>query len=86
MRGRIARSGFRLSTEPAEAVAEAEAAAAEALTVFAAADDDLGAAYAHYLAAFTSWLRSRAVPTLRALEALLSHAEQAGHGCLPAAR
>jgi tetratricopeptide (TPR) repeat protein len=59
-------------------VEEAEAVAAEALTVFAAANDDLGAAYAYDLAAFTSWLRSRAVPAARALEALLLHAERAG--------
>jgi len=78
MRGRVARSVFRVATEPAEAVEEAEAVAAEALTVFAAADDDLGAAYAYDLAALTSWLRSRAVPTVRAVEALLLHAERAG--------
>jgi len=78
MRGRIVRSGFRIEAEPAEAVEEAEAVAAEALTVFAAADDDLGAAYAYDLAALTSWLRSRAVPTVHALEALLLHAERAG--------
>jgi hypothetical protein len=78
MRGRVARSVFRVATEPAEAVEEAEAVAAEALTVFAAADDDLGAAYAYDLAAFTSWVRSRAVPALHALEALLLHAERAG--------
>ncbi len=77
MRGRVARSVFRVETEPADAVEEAEAVAAEALTVFVAADDDLGAAYAYDLAATTSWLRSRAVPTVRALEALLVHAERA---------
>ena len=78
MRGRVARSVFRVATEPAEAVEEAEAVAAEALTVFAAADDELGAAYAYDLAVLTSWLRSRAVPTVRAVEALLLHAERAG--------
>ena len=77
MRGRVARSAFRVETEPADAVGEAEAVAAEALTVFVAADDDLGAAYAYDLAATTSWLRSRAVPTVGAVEAMLLHAERA---------
>jgi class 3 adenylate cyclase/tetratricopeptide (TPR) repeat protein len=78
MHGRVARSAFRVMTEPADAVEEAEAVAEEALTVFAAAGDDLGMAYAYDLAASTSWTRSRAVPTVRAIEAMLLHAERAG--------
>jgi len=78
MRGRVFRSAFRVATEPAEAVEEAEAVAAEALAVFKQAGDDLGAACAYDLAFFTSWIRSRAVPSLRAVEAEISHAERAG--------
>jgi class 3 adenylate cyclase/tetratricopeptide (TPR) repeat protein len=78
MHGRVARLGLRIMTEPSEAVEEAEAVAREALALFTETGDDLGAARAYSLGAWTSWVRSQAVPTMAALEQLLEHARRAG--------
>src|SRR5262249_24212822 len=78
MHGRVARLRMRVGSDPADAVEEAESVAAEALAVFAEAGDDLGQAHAYQLAAFASWMRSRAVATEAAVGELLKHAERAG--------
>ncbi len=78
MQGRVARSALRIMTEPFAAVAEAEAVAQEALALFIATGNHLGAAHAYSLDFWTSWIRSQAVPTLSALERLLDHARAAG--------
>jgi class 3 adenylate cyclase/tetratricopeptide (TPR) repeat protein len=78
MHGRVARLELRLSSEPADAVEEAEAVVEEALAVFGEAGDDRGAAQAYALAGVANWMRSRAVATEAALERLLMHAERAG--------
>jgi class 3 adenylate cyclase/tetratricopeptide (TPR) repeat protein len=77
MHGRVARSAFRIMTEPSEAVAEAEVVAQEAIALFTETGNDLGAAHAYSLGFWTSWIRSQAVPTLAALERLLKHARAA---------
>jgi len=76
--GRIARLDLQVRSEPANVVEEAEAVVEEALAVFAEAGDDLGATHACALAAFTSWLRSRAVATVAALDQMFTHAERVG--------
>jgi class 3 adenylate cyclase/tetratricopeptide (TPR) repeat protein len=78
MRGRVAHMDLLVSTDPAGAVVEAEAVAAEATALFELMGDDLGAAHAFALVALTSWLRSRGVPTVTALERVREHAERAG--------
>ncbi len=78
MHGRIAHLQLRLATDPGRAVEEALATGGEALRVFLEAGDDLGAAHAYHLVAWTHWLQSRAVPTVDALERLLAHAQRAG--------
>jgi class 3 adenylate cyclase/tetratricopeptide (TPR) repeat protein len=76
MHGRIARLSFRLQSDPEQVLREAERSVAEALPVFAAAHDDLGAAHAYQLLAFASWTLSRAVPTAAALDQLVEHARR----------
>ncbi len=76
MHGRIARLAFRLQAEPDQVVDEARQAVAEALPVFAAAGDELGAAHAYHLSAFASWLQSQAVPTVAALDRTIEHAHR----------
>ena len=78
MHGRIARLQLRTASEPVGAIEEAEALVQEALAVFRAAGDDLGAAHAYALASFASWIRSRALDTVAALDQLFQHAERAG--------
>jgi tetratricopeptide (TPR) repeat protein len=78
MHGRVARSVLRSMTEPSEAVEEAEAVAQAAVALFTETNDNLGAAHAYSLIAWTSWLRSQAVPTMAALDQLLEHARRAG--------
>ncbi len=77
MHGRIARVVHGLAAEPEGAVGEADAVVEEALEVFAEAGDELGLAHAYHLAAWMSWLQSRAVPTVAALEPMLEHARRA---------
>jgi len=74
MHGRIARFTYLLQSEPEHVVDAAEQAVADALPVFAAADDDLGAAHAYHMAALASWLRSRSLATVSALEHVFEHA------------
>jgi tetratricopeptide (TPR) repeat protein len=76
MHGRIARLSFRLQADPEQVRREAEQAVAEALPVFAAANDDLGAAHAYQLLAFASWILSRALPAVAALDRLVEHARR----------
>jgi tetratricopeptide (TPR) repeat protein len=78
MHGRIARLLFRLQSEPEQVVGEAEQAVEEALALFTAGGDDLGAAHAYNLAAAASWLQSRALPTAAAVERQIEHARRAG--------
>ena len=78
MHGRIARLYLRITTDPEDAVSEAERVAEEALVLFAATGDDVGAAHAYHLVAWINWLQSRALPTVAALERLMEHAERAG--------
>jgi class 3 adenylate cyclase/tetratricopeptide (TPR) repeat protein len=78
MHGRVARLFQRLQVaDPEDAVADAEQAVAEALAVFEAAGDELGMAHAHQLTAMASWLQSRAVPTVAALDRVIEHARRA---------
>jgi len=74
MHGRLARLFYRLHAEPEQAAPDAEQASAEALPLFEAVGDHVGAARAYHLAAFAHWLRSQAVPTMAALDGVLSHA------------
>jgi class 3 adenylate cyclase/tetratricopeptide (TPR) repeat protein len=78
MRGRVARMDLLASSDPSGAIVEAEAVAAEATALFEQVGDDLGAAHAYALTALTAWVRSRAVPTVAALERVRTHAERAG--------
>jgi class 3 adenylate cyclase/tetratricopeptide (TPR) repeat protein len=78
MHGRIARLELRTASEPEDAIEEAEAVVEEALVVFEAAGDALGAAHAYGLSAFASWVRSHALDTVAALDRLFPHAERAG--------
>ena len=77
MHGRIARLVFRLLADPEHVLSEAEQGVAEALPVFAAAGDDLGAAHAYHLLALASWLQSLAIPTVAALDQSVEHARRA---------
>ena len=78
MHGRIAHLQLRLATDPERAVEEAQGVTDQALGVFLEAGDDLGAAHAYHLVAWTHWLQSRAVPTVDSLERVLVHAQRAG--------
>jgi class 3 adenylate cyclase/tetratricopeptide (TPR) repeat protein len=78
MHGRVARLELRTASKPEDAIEEAETVVKEALVVFDQAADDLGAAHAYALAAFVSWVRSRALDTVAALDQLFPHAERAG--------
>jgi tetratricopeptide (TPR) repeat protein len=57
-------------------VEAAEQTVADALPVFAAAGDDLGAAHAYHLSAFASWLKSRAMECVAALDEAVEHARR----------
>jgi class 3 adenylate cyclase len=78
LQGRVARLQLRLQHEPTAVADEAERTVEEALAYFTAAGDDLGLAQTYYLLAWTSWLRSRALPTAAAQKKLREHAERAG--------
>lgn len=78
MHGRIARLQLRLETEPRDVVDHAEALADEALEIFLARGDDLGAAHAYSLVVWVNWLQSRALPAKAAAERLFEHAGRAG--------
>jgi tetratricopeptide (TPR) repeat protein len=82
MHGRIARVSFRLQADPEEVLREAEQVVAEALPVFAAVNDDLGAAHAYSLLAFASWVLSRAVPSVASLDRMIEHARHIGAAAL----
>jgi predicted negative regulator of RcsB-dependent stress response len=76
MHGRVARVLSRLQSDPDQAVGDAEETVRAALAVFAAVGDDLGMAHAYELSAFASWLQSRAVPTVAALDHVTVHARR----------
>ena len=77
MHGRVARLQFRLMTDPAEVVQEADRATAEARALFSEVGDDLGLAHTYYLIAWINWLQSRAKPAQAAYELMLQHARNA---------
>jgi len=74
MHGRIARLTFRLMSDPKFVLEEAQRAVAEAVPVFEAAGDHLGATHAYHLGALTAWLQSLALATVSALEQEFEHA------------
>ncbi|HST19251.1 MAG TPA: AAA family ATPase [Gaiellaceae bacterium] len=74
MHGRIARFTFRLMSDPEFVLEEAQRAVNEAVAVFEAAGDHLGATSAYHLSALTAWLQSLARATLSALERGFEHA------------
>jgi class 3 adenylate cyclase/tetratricopeptide (TPR) repeat protein len=78
MHGRIARLQFRLMIEPAAVVDEAERTTEEAFGQFTEAHDDLGLAQTYYLLSWTSWLRSKAVPSGAAQQKVVEYATRAG--------
>ena len=83
LHGRVARSTFRIFSDPHGAVGEAEAAAVDALEHFTTAEDDFGLARAWWLRFHIHWIGSRARPALDALERARDHAERAGARTIP---
>jgi class 3 adenylate cyclase/tetratricopeptide (TPR) repeat protein len=83
LHGRLGRLQFQLSSDTETlAIDEAERTVAEALRYFGERSDDVGLAHAYVVAAWTSWLQSRALPTADALARLREHAARADLGVL----
>jgi tetratricopeptide (TPR) repeat protein len=75
----VVRASLRFYTNPADAVAEAEAVASRAIRVFRELGDEVGMAQAWNLLAYASATRGRWGGTIERYEEALLHAERAGY-------